>query len=388
MVRKSKIKKIFLLVILISIFSVVVISYRSKIQNLSQTKEDPNSYITKKIKICNDKGGATQCLKDAAGDFMKNFRLKEILGVFEKNESQPEFFAQCHATLHFLGQEVYRKEKNVQEGLSQCSPVCFWACQHGVLEGYLKSKNLSLNSDEVLKREVLTLCVKEDKKAKAIYNECLHGLGHALMFFTEGELPRSLEICDELKNSEDRDWCYSGVFMENSTSSTNKDHPSKYLRADDPMYPCNILGDKYLNMCYALQGFYFAKISNYEIAKTIALCNQVPKDYRFYCFHSIGQGRVGFTQDPKIMKDGCDQIAIEKDREACIKGVIGTIAERYKGDHKKVIEFCMVLDENDKPLCYQQLRAVMTNWVTNQDELKKICEEIQEEEYRESCLGS
>ncbi|OGE17747.1 hypothetical protein A3F00_03935 [Candidatus Daviesbacteria bacterium RIFCSPHIGHO2_12_FULL_37_11] len=350
--------------------------------------KDPNSYITEKIKACNDQGGATQCLKDTTGDFMRNFQLKEILDVFEKNESAPEFFAQCHTALHFLGQGIYRKEKNVQEGIQMCSSVCFWACQHGVLEGYLKERNLSLDDDEVLKKEVLTLCQKDDREAKASFNECLHGLGHALMFFTQGELPRSLRICDGLKNSGERDWCYSGVFMENSTSSTNKDHPSKYLKADDLMYPCNTLENKYLNMCYALQGFYFAKISNYEVQKTIALCNQVPVDYRFYCFHSIGQERVGFTQNPAVMKDGCNQIEVEEDRNACIQGVIGTLAERYKGDHKKIIEFCGVLEKEDKTLCYQQLKTVMTNWITNSDELKKICEEIKEESFKKECLNA
>ena len=100
--------------------------------------KDPNSYITEKIKACNDQGGATQCLKDTTGDFMRNFQLKEILDVFEKNESAPEFFAQCHTALHFLGQGIYRKEKNVQ-GYKCVHLFVFGLASMGFWKGILKN---------------------------------------------------------------------------------------------------------------------------------------------------------------------------------------------------------------------------------------------------------
>ena len=388
MFRKNKLKKLLLFAIIIFLlFDFVLIAKKVKPRSFVNVQKNPNSYISERVKSCNTKDSYTTCLKEASNDFLENFKLKEILDVFEKNERQPEFFSLCHTALHFLGQGVYRKEKNVQEGLSQCSSVCFLACQHGVLEGYLKERNLSLDDDEVLKKKVLVLCQRDAKKVKSSYNECLHGLGHALMFFTEDELPRSLKICDGLSGRDEQQWCYSGAFMENSTSSTNKDHPTKYLKKDDPIYPCNVLDSKYLDMCYALQGFYFAKISNFEIEKTITLCGQVPKSYQASCFRSIGQERVGFTQDLAIMKDGCDQIEEGDNREACLQGVIVALAERYKGDYKRIIEFCTILDKDDKPLCYQQLKGAMTDWIIDKDELKNICQEIPEEEYKEQCLN-
>lgn len=387
MFRKNKLKKLLpFAIIIFLLFDFVLISKKVKPQSFVNVQKNPNSYISERIKSCYAEDSNTACLREASNDFLENFQLKEIFDVFEKNERQPEFFSLCHPALHFLGQGVYRKEKNVQKGLSQCSPVCFMACQHGVLEGYLKERNLSLD-DEVLRKEVLTLCQRDDKKVKASYNECLHGLGHALMFFTGDELPRSLKICDGLPGRDEQQWCYSGAFMENSTSSTNKDHPTKYLKKDDPMYPCNVLDSKYLDMCYTLQGFYFSKISNYEIEKTITLCNQVPKSYQASCFRSIGQERVGFTQDTALMKDGCNQVEEGDNRKACLQGVIAALAERYKGDYKRIIEFCTILDKDNKPLCYQQLMGAMTDWIIDKDKLKNICQSIPEEEYRKQCLN-
>ena len=388
MFRKSKLKLLLpFAIIILLLFDLVLISKKVKPQSFVRVQTNPNSYISEKIKSCHVEDSNTACLREASNDFLEHFKLKEILDVFEKNERQGEFFALCHTALHFLGQGVYTKEKNDQVGLSQCSPVCFWACQHGVLEGFLKERNLTFD-DEVLKKEVLVLCKRDAKKAKAQYNECLHGLGHALMFFTEGELPRSLKICDGLGGRDEQQWCYSGAFMENSNSSTNKDHPPKYLKVDDTMYPCNVLDSKYLDMCYVFQGFYFAKLSNYEIEKTIRLCGQVPKSYQASCFRSIGQDRVGFTQDTALMKDGCNKIEEGDNREACLQGVIGALAERYKGDYKRIIEFCTILDRDDKSLCYLHLKGTMEDWIINKQELKNICQGIPEEEYRKQCLNT
>ena len=95
------------------------------------------------------------------------------------------------------------------------------------------------------------VCGKAEDYQKPIeFNECLHGMGHAAMFITDMELLESLSLCDTFSEQRHIERCYSGVFMENSSSSTSFDHVSKYIRKDDPFYPCNSIKEKYQSLCW------------------------------------------------------------------------------------------------------------------------------------------
>ncbi len=339
-------KKTKYLFLLIMFFTLLIIWVATK----SETK-NLNQLITEKMTECG-KQNNDSCYKDIAESSVQKYKIKDVLQVFAQNEKQPIFFQKCHTTLHFLGQETYKNTKNTTKALNQGLPICFSGFYHGVLEAYLNESNL-INNNEKLTEEIPKLCGGENNFPLKKINECLHGLGHALMFATNNDLLESLKLCDSLETEIDRGWCYSGSFMENSTSSTNKDHPSKYLKSEDIMYPCNILAEKYLDMCYTLQGFYFAELSTYNWQKTSLLCLQVPKPYDKGCFNSIGQSLVGFTQDPEIMKQNC--LLLPKEFQAdCVSGVVGAMHQRYDNGPEKIEPFCNALPNNLKIICEQR----------------------------------
>jgi len=324
-------------------------------------------------------------LKPLAKDLVKNYNIKQVLKIYEENESNPKMFTACHASLHYLGQEVYSKEKNISKVLAEGTPACFAGFYHGSLEGYLQEKSQSQPDNfSFLKKETPTICSEDLKNfSQKHFNECLHGLGHALMFATDLEVPKSLELCDGLKNTTDANWCYSGVFMENSTSSTNPDHKSNYIKKDDPLYPCNVLDRKYLNSCYTLQSFYFAQLVNYDWQKTADLCTRIPKDYIPNCFHAIGQSLVGGYQDFNRIKNICYEISSSQ-KDMCLSGVIGAMGEKYTDAVEKIIAFCEILDLPGKPSCYGQLGlAIKTQFPENQREIR--CLKIKEAAYRQNC---
>ena len=80
--------------------------------------------------------------------------------------------------------------------------------------------------------------------------QCLHGLGHALLFFSRYQLAQSLEVCDVLPESWSRKSCYGGVFMENVFNATPE---TRDLSPTDYHYPCNKLAAKYRGECYVMQ---------------------------------------------------------------------------------------------------------------------------------------
>ena len=350
----DKLKKYTLMIA--SLICILLIVYVLEIQNKTQKTNGTNPEINKFITLNMSKCGETKglgCYKEIAQTLAQNFPINDVLKIFEENEKTPIFFEKCHTTLHFLGQEEYKKLKSTSEALAVGSPVCFAGFYHGVLEEYLSESGLVNNNTELVKVLPKLCGSPSDFKVQKIYNECLHGLGHALMYATDDNLPESLKLCDSLSTESDRNWCYSGSFMENSTSSTNKDHPSKYLKPDDILYPCNILSKPYLNMCYTLQGFYFAELTKYDWKETGNLCLKVPPDYINSCFNSLGQSLVGFSQNPEIIKQNC-LLTPEKFQSSCVEGVVGALYERYNQAQDKIETFCDEFGEKLKKICQQR----------------------------------
>lgn len=352
--------KILLLNIVLLI--ILVIFLFSLLKNSFKSSESLKTILHKRFAACQIKQG-TGCFKQLAKDLIsQKIPLDEIYQVIRENETKSDFFSYCHTTLHFLGQEAYRQEGQVANALTKCSAVCFGGCYHGVLEGYLSDQKISFDDDQKLAAEVPKICKKDQLKNPELFHECLHGIGHALMYVTSNHLPRSLKLCDNLEGKQQQDWCYSGVFMENSTSSTNSDHPSQYVRTDDPIYPCPIIEQKYQPMCYTLQSFYYATLVNFDLEKHISFCQSIDSKYQLDCFNAVGQTRVGNTTEVSEMNDDCNQVAEDNFRRECIKGVAGALTSRYPGDFNQIIKFCNLIKSEDNSVCFSRLQQALRDW--------------------------
>ena len=351
---------------------------------------DEATYIPQQIHACAASSNKTFCVEDAAKNFTQRYTLPQIFTVFEQNDNDKDFFQLCHSTLHFIGQNEFKKIGSVSAALAAGNPVCFAGYYHGVLEGYLISQHLvpGQASNSQLLAEIPNLCVKPSTGADKNYNECLHGLGHALMYATDSDLPASLKLCDTLQGDSDQQWCYSGVFMENSTSSTNPDHPNQDLKPGDPLYPCDTLGSKYLNMCYTLQSFYFAQLVNYNWAKNFDWCYKVPTAYQDGCINAIGQSQVGFTQDFKIMDENCGLGSNPEQVTTCIQGAVGAINDRYNDGPAKMISFCGQVARTSQGACFERAFSTIQLQSLTAIDPKTFCSKISQISYENQCLES
>lgn len=388
------------LVVVIAIIN--ILSHRSDQININRilTKnqfrfKEPNEsldqYIRSQMKICLENAGRDYCYRDLADVLMRQFKLKEILQSFSKNETYPEIFSRCHEETHYLSRIEYQRVGNIAKVYDQCDSTCHGGCYHGAIEQYLKNKNVPLTSpdNEAVAKVITQICgKKQDYSTPLIYGECIHGIGHATMFVTDMELPKSLELCDLLFNQEERETCYSGVFMENSSSSTNNDHPGKFIKVDDPMYPCNILDKQYLSQCYRYQSSYFGFYTKWDWSKVASLCSKVPKDYRSECFQTIGTNQVGYTQDFNQMKRNCSLIKDETFRNFCIRGIVVALGGRYVNQPDRLNGFCQLVDAESKKTCYQQIGVSISSWYKNSEDVVRICNQIKTKDYASWCRDS
>lgn len=377
-----------IILILVTIFLLYAsISYIKKNLETKPSIDLVSENLYEEMKGCykaNKKG----CYKSLADSLFNKYDYPDLLVAMANIETRPEVLTNCHEVMHYLGRLEYLRTKNITETLTKSSPTCISGSYHGAIEGYFISKNIPFedSSDSTYIKIMSGVCgIESDYPKKEIYYQCNHGIGHALMFVTQDDLPRSLKICDALMGKDDRRLCYTGVFMENSNSTTS-DHPPKFIKDDDPMYPCNILEKNYTEVCYSLKASYFFRIAKGNWDEVIKLCQKVPEDNKYGCFYTIGGNQVGFETDPNQLSNNCEKMPTLTFRRSCIKGVTSHLMIRYSGERSYAINFCGSVKTINKQDCYTQFGESSKNWTSNYNELKNNCYSIKETEYIEDCL--
>lgn len=336
--------------------------------------------ITEKCKpqpaICYEEGARTQLLD--------KYPTTEILSAiydFDKYYS-------CHAFAHFLGRALYKKLGSIPDAYSQVDFTCHGGAYHGVLEAYLDERKITV--DSLSGKDLEKICSdspkKVEKNASQVFTECLHGFGHAFMFITDSDLPKSLAYCDKL-DLQYQERCWGGAFMENSTSSTNIDHPTQWLKANDKFYPCTILDSRYLKQCYFYQANYLLKITNRDWKRVFADCGQV-KDPGQHDYCILGAGAqlasVSNEQGVTTAANVC-QIAKDNDAYVCIEGAIPSLFARHGGDAPQIFEFCSKVALFLREFCFAKLGSVAkTYWQYTNARLEEACQKAQL--YKNACL--
>lgn len=328
-----------------------------------------------------------RCYHKIAEDIIGNFSFKDILaGLKVIQDGNP--LSSYHDFLHYLAREEFSKQGNIASVLRMCTPVYFNACYHGATSGYIERSGFAGASRQELAQVMLSACDSlKEKGSSGFYSQCIHGMGHGLMLLTDMELPKSLELCDLLGKY--REICYGGVFMENFPGSATSDHPVKYIKEDDPLYPCSILQEKYLSNCYTFLTSHFRYLSGYDEEKTARMCEVVPEKYRGDCYITIGSGGAGQYINVKDTIKACNFVPSGESREFCIKGIVIFFADRFGGNNEKMFrmfDFCEIVEEASKQTCYSQIGTNLKSWVEDGNERAAACARITMTQERELCL--
>ncbi len=260
---------------------------------------------------------------------------------------------QCHPLTHVIGQAAIEKYPTASEAYQKGDSFCWSGFYHGALEGIMGK----IGRANVV-GQLNTICQDIEGKDRYSfdYYNCVHGIGHGLMAMTNTELFESLELCDNLAGSWEQTSCYGGVYMENVIVD-NKNHFTKYLKPDDPLYPCNAVDHKYKSACYLMQTSYVLKVTNGDFSKAFSACEQADKDFVATCFQSLGRDASGRSASN-----------IETTKQYCMLGnnfdaqsncVIGAVKDFISYFHSDVQakQFCVALDVSLQPVCMDTAAA-------------------------------
>jgi hypothetical protein len=114
-------------------------------------------------------------------------------------------------------------------------------------------------------------------------------MGHGFMEVYKSDVFRSLDGCHALPSGWEEEHCKGGVFMENLTAMNNPARPSRYLRREEPLYPCTAVARRHKASCYIKQTAYPLYLTNGDFPATFRLCDHTPDvAFRPYCYQGIG----------------------------------------------------------------------------------------------------
>jgi hypothetical protein len=272
-----------------------------------------------------------------------------------KNELPKEQFvnASCHQLTHSIGRaaaELYGGD--IPSTYSRGDDFCGSGYYHGAMQTIVAN----IGADKILD-EADNICAypREQQVQSLDHRNCAHGMGHGFMGLYVNEVFESLEGCDALSEEWEREQCSGGVFMENVIDEDDPSNPSKYLKADQPFYPCTEVKTEYKSPCYSRQTNYVLKKQGEDFAKVFELCGKVENDFRPSCYVGLGNNAViRSTKDGTIEGDQAEFIRgvcmLGQDQEALSKCLIGAIRQ---------LIFSYDSDVQAKALCESFMR---TDW--------------------------
>lgn len=343
-------------------------------------------YVVKGMTECYEGEFEKKCLMELSVNLLERFSLPEILAVFREHESEEAFFRTCHEEAHYLGREAYRRLGSVAKVYAQSNETCLGGVFHGALEGYFIESDLVLGQDNFanIRSAVSNICKEVEAETPHSFDQCHHGLGHALMFAAEDSLVDALSLCDALETVSEREGCYTGAFMQNVVNQNSQDHPTAMFKANDPLYPCPVLSKQYQKICYT-----YAVLERYQgdTEKGIELCGLMPREFTRECFRTLGRNTVMYSEDVAVIASQCNQIGKLEDREACLIAAAGSLLVRFELDSPLSIRLCSLLEGSGRNKCFAELGRLAQKMVAEASEAAGFCASLKEEADRSSCEG-
>jgi hypothetical protein len=211
--------------------------------------------------------------------------------------------------------------------------------------------------------------------------QCVHGLGHGLMIYSNDDLPWSLKTCHKLLTDFDRVSCTGGVFMQNLDTTMGV---SKYLSNKNPLYPCNIVAERDKVYCYLMVTSRILTLDGFNWQKTAAWCRKAEKDWVATCFQSMGRDASGSTRyEPSHTIRIC--LLAGKNADECIYGASRDYANNYAGGREAAV-LCNESPARYRGYCYEGIGTILGAINRYTAQRKAACRAVVPRRYMPDCF--
>lgn len=266
----------------------------------------------------------------------------------ERSKVDASVARSCHALAHEIGNRVYEEYQDFAQAAQYQDEICNSGYLHGVIEEHF----VAVPDVLAAMQEVCLPYVP----GKYLSWECYHGAGHGLMFYTDNDLPKSLELCSNYTSEFARSTCVNGVFMENFNTD-QKLHPSAFLKESDPFYPCRTQAAEHQSHCYLYAPTYYLSLHPGDYSGALAWCQEAFGSDAIACTRGVGsQAMKENINSPIAVEASCMEGELYQ-REPCIQGMVGLYINHY-GALEPAHTLCGTMGDSDnKTSCEAAIAA-------------------------------
>ncbi|MDE0654038.1 MAG: CopD family protein [bacterium] len=235
--------------------------------------------------------GKPNCYRDYFAEVMRTEGADVAVAEISALSDTDDYVARdCHQVVHDLGNDAAEYYGDVGIALTYEGSACWSGYYHGVVE-----YAISQFGGTELFDEMPNICTTAaEREYSFTHYNCVHGLGHGVMLNLDGDLFGSIPYCETLPDRWELSSCVGGAIMENVVSAQQGIQTD--LRTDDLIYPCNVIGDDYVDECFAMQTSWMLYNLGYEdenFAEAFAICDTVQEDMIDNCYRSMGRDISG-----------------------------------------------------------------------------------------------
>jgi hypothetical protein len=349
--------------------------------------DKPVAYIASEYARCIallDEKEIGTCLDELAQYSYDHYSIRDI-GVAVDGLTYQQKNRWCHEVMHYLGWKAYKEKGSVADAFMEALPLCDSGMYHGVMEEYLRENGMSDNVGELIKSICVDSLAKNPDFSEGTKALCYHGLGHGLMYVTASDLGKSLDFCDLLTDKAVGE-CYTGVFMEYKTSKAIGALDND--RALDDFSQCLPLTDHQKSSCFNTQGLNYLSLAFGDVKKAAEYCGKVPPEYLYNCYVGVGSNTPSPSRSHTESALACKPAreVSESAYEGCIQGAISFVLQLDRGEPEGADEFCKVIDEDTRGLCYHKMGNALQAWVGIHDTFESKCAVVADPAYNHECL--
>jgi cytochrome c553 len=320
------------------------------------------------------------CFRQAFGNLAYKQGPERTLAELAKDDkSISDVHDDCHQISHWVGRAglaYYKNDAGV--ALSHGAMTCNSGYYHGVMQlafAGLPRPEVFAKAKKLCSNPVL-------HKSEFLLYQCFHGLGHGLMIYSGDDLPWSLKTCHRLPDNINGDSCTGGVFMQNLDTTMGA---SRYLRPNNPIYPCNIVSEYDKSYCYLIVTARILAVDHDNWTKTAWWCRRSDKGWVATCFESYGRDASGYTTYHAAKTVRICRLA-GWNMGDCMDGASWDYANNYAGG-KQSVAICNAAPIRFKGRCFDGLGMVIASIHGPAAERRAACRSLVPRRYLRSCLS-
>jgi mono/diheme cytochrome c family protein len=345
----------------------------------SSGKAVAKPFAPDKTTLADCRASRPECLEQAFGNLTFRDGPKAALARLQTTlQTNRAAQADCHRIAHRMGSAALSRFKDrVAPAFIAGNPICASGYYHGIIErAFLGQPTARLAT---VARQ---LCSDPQINARRfLAYQCIHGLGHGLMIYTGYDLPGSLKTCDALQTGFARVSCSGGVFMENFSSSYGV--TSKYVRANDPIYPCNAVSERHKLYCYLLVTANILRLDGGDLRRAADACRRSERAWVSTCFESFGRDASGIAGTSAERALASCRLARDHEGD-CLYGVAREIVNA-DARGARAGRFCAQTRAPFRDHCYAGVGSVLASLEPTAQRLRAACRAIGAE-HLAACL--